>query len=138
MNGMFLGSSTSYLPLQVGGNVSDLDLPAPAKTKPRVRVCRHATAGGQKLSGHQVAAGESLPKHPASPSRAGAAHPQGKPFLPALPQSPLPGPKLSQECSFLMPAAVFPRKPPEMSLRRVMATQAWLGCIHTSDRTAPG
>lgn len=49
-----------------------------------------------------------------------------------------PGPKLSQECSLLMPAAGFPRKPPETSLRRVMATQARLGCIHTSDRTAPG
>lgn len=88
MNGMFFGSSASYLPLQVGGDVSDLDLPAPAKTKPRVRVCRHTTAGGKRLSGNQMAAGESLPKHPASPHRAGAAHPWGKPFLPALSQSP--------------------------------------------------
>lgn len=34
----------AYLPLQVGGDVSDLDLSAPAKTKPRVTV-----TGGQRL-----------------------------------------------------------------------------------------
>lgn len=52
----------SYLPLQVGGDVSDLDLSAPAKTKPWVTV-----TGGQRLpEAFWEREGETLRRHPAS------------------------------------------------------------------------
>lgn len=52
----------AYLPLQVGGDVSDLDLSAPAKTKPQVTV-----TGGQRLpEAFWEQDGETLRRHPAS------------------------------------------------------------------------
>lgn len=77
---------------------------------------------------------DSFPKHPTSPHRARAAQPQGEPFPLAVPWSPL-GLRLSLECSLLMLAVRFPRKPPERSLCRAMATQ---GCTDSPAHAALG
>lgn len=133
-NRMLLGSSISYLPLQVGRDVSDLDLPAPAKRKPWVRGMWSAGMQQQEGKGfleirqqlgrtHQSIR---LPHTELEQLVPGESH-----FSQPWPGHHPLGLKLSRECSLLMLAVRFPRKPPEMSLCRATAAQARLGCVHT-------
>lgn len=116
----------------MGRDVSDLDLPAPAKTKPWVRVCRHLRVEGKASLGIReqlLTAFHSIPLPLAEP---GQHIPRESHFSQLW--SPL-GLKLSLECSLLMLAVRFPRKPPQRSLCRALTVQ---GCRDSPAHAALG